>query len=189
MNDEINLTFDWQTLNAVLEGMQVDTRSDELVEPVRAVLGEKESFLVLEQRGLCRLSDETRRMEEKRLANVSRKRKPYTRKPGTVHPKTKLKTARLRAERRWARSPRACLINGYGSWSLDQLLWDSLCMPLWKIHDPQRLKVKTTARGTRADPHTVWNIYILDRKTGAVLYDGNSAHLYYLSDSSSILEQ
>jgi hypothetical protein len=186
VTDLENLTIDWQGLEGVYEHIRVDIPSHATSAPWQAVQEYNVSFLVLEQRGLCRLSDETRRMEEERLANVSRKRKPYTRKPGTVHPKTKLKTKRLRAERRWARSPRACLINGYGSWSLDQALWEQLCAPLWKQHDPARLEVTTTAKGTRSDPNTVWNIRILDRKTKAVLYDGNSSYIYHLSSSVPI---
>lgn len=184
MNELEKLTIDWGALEGVYDSIRLDTAIHEATAPWQAVQEENVSFLVLEQRGLCRLSDETRRMEEERLANVSRKRKPYTRKPGTVHPKTKLKTKRLRAERRWARSPRSCLINGYGSWVLDPSLWDRLCAPLWKQHDPKRLQVKPTAKGTRLEPHTVWNIRILDRKTKAVLYDGNSSYIYHLSSSA-----
>lgn len=179
MNELEKLTIDWTALEGVYEGIRVDIPVDALGSATRLVQEEGESLLVLEQRGLCRLSDETRKRELLRLAKKAKGRKPYTRKPGTVHPKTKLKTKRLRAERRWKRDPVACLQNSYGYWSLDQTLWDRYIKPIWT----GREEVKRTAKGTKADPHTIWNILILDRKTKAVLYDGNSMLLYSLSCS------
>src|SRR5688572_26829777 len=100
MNDFENLTIDWDGIEEVLKGIRVNT---DVHIPARPVQVEGESILVLEQRGLCRLSDETRRMEEERLTKLRRKktRKKYTLKPRTTHHKTKARTARLRKEKRW----------------------------------------------------------------------------------------
>lgn len=185
MNDIENLTIDWGALSEVIKGIQLDTPVLEMRKPSQPEQGTNESFLVLEQRGLVRLSDETRRMEEERLARLNRKRKPYTRKKGTVHPKKKLKTKRLRAERRWSRDPVGCLQNSYGYWTLDRELWNQLIAPLWKSHPPAQLEVVRTGKGTEADPHCLWNIQVVHKKTKAVLYDGNAALLYRLSCSDA----
>jgi hypothetical protein len=180
MNDLEKLTIDIEDMNRVLDGIRLDMPVFEIEKPSRPEQEASESFLVLEQRGLVRLSEETRQRELLRLAG-RKKRKKYTRKPGTVHPKKKLRTKRLRAERRWNTDPVSCLTNSYGYWDLDRELWDRHVKPLWT--DSQNLEVKRTARGTRSDPHTIWNIRIVNRKTGTVVYDGNSQLLYSLSCS------
>lgn len=177
----MNLTNDWEGINSILEAIQVDIPQNAIEKPSRPVQIEDESFLVLEQRGLVRLSEETRQRELLRLAKKEKKRKPYTRRAGTVHPKTKLKTKRLRAERRWQRDPVSCLQNSYGYWTLDREEWNKYITPFWK--DTQNLEVKRTGRGTKADPHTLWNIRIVHKKTGSVLWDGNNELLYRLSCS------
>lgn len=183
MNNENELTIDWQDIEGILKDIQVDI---ELCEPIRPAQVENLSFLVLEQMGLCRLSEETRAMEEERLAKLARKkkslrqRKKYTRKRGTVHPKTKAMNLKNRRARRWARDPVSCLTNGYGYWTLDRKLWEEHVAPLWKIYNPAELSVKKTAKGTRLEPHTLFNIKIMHRKLGTI-FDGSSLELYLLS--------
>lgn len=185
MNDENNLTIDWEELEGILEGIQVDTTSVELYGPLRASEIEGLSFLVLEQMGLCRLSEETRQREEERLAKLLRKRralrerKPYTRKRGHVHPKKKAATLKRRRERRWRRDPYSCLINGWGYWKLDKAMFEEHVMPLWRQHPPAELSVKKTAKGTAKDPHTIFNIQIMHREHA--VFDGSSLELYLLS--------
>jgi hypothetical protein len=175
----MNLTIEEQGINDIIAGIRLDTLLNETEKPPLPVLGEDESFLVLEQRGLVRLSEETRQRELLRLAK--RKRKKYTLKPGTRHHKTKARTERLRKERRWQRDPVSCLTNSWGYWTLDRELWDQLIKPLWT--DSQTLKVVRTAKGTKSDPHTIWNIKVV--RGDSVLYDGNSMLLYRLSCSDA----
>jgi hypothetical protein len=163
----MNLTIEEQGINDIIAGIRLDTLLNETEKPPLPVLGEDESFLVLEQRGLVRLSEETRQRELLRLAK--RKRKKYTLKPGTRHHKTKARTERLRKTNSW------------GYWTLDRELWDQLIKPLWT--DSQTLKVVRTAKGTKSDPHTIWNIKVV--RGDSVLYDGNSMLLYRLSCSDA----
>ena len=187
MTTENNLTIDWEGIEGILKGIQVDIA---LYEPVRPVHTEGESLLVLEQRGLCRLSDETRGMEEERLARTERKkrslrqRKPYTRKRGTVHPKKKEATKRRAYAKRWATDPYGCLLNSYGSWSLDREKWDKHIAPLWKVYLPSELKVKRMqGYGTKEKPYTVYSVQVEHAPTRSVLYDGNSLEILELSSS------
>lgn len=158
----------------------------ELYDSVRPVQEAGESFLVLEERGLCRLSEETRAREIERLDKLNRKkralrnRKPYTRKRGTVHPKRKAATRRRRLEKRWAENPVSCLIQRPGSWTLDRELWKEHVAPLWELYAPSDLSVRAVGKGTRAEPYTVFSLRIMHRKLGLV-FDGSSLELYLLS--------
>ena len=135
----------------------------------------------------AKLSDETRRMEEARLAKMERKRrglrcrKPYTRKPGTVHPKKKEATRRRQLRVDWANKPFSCVIMGYGAHAVDRQLWDKYIQPLWSKYDPQDLKVKKHRdAGTKLKPYTVYTMDVVHSKLG-VVYSGNSQLLFDLS--------
>jgi hypothetical protein len=190
MNSEDILTIG---LGDILKGIQVEWTDSHQNKPWLPADIKKESFLVLEQRGLVRLSDETRRMEEERLAALYRKkralrsRKPYTRKRGRVHPKKKAATRRRRLEKNWRDNPFGCMINGYGAHSLDRALWDRHIAPLWQQYRPEDLKVRKAKRdvygkefGTKSNPYTIYSLMVVHRTKG-VVFDGASLELYELS--------
>lgn len=194
MNNELNLTIDSEEsiayLNKLLEGMRVDIPSDITESPTRPSERSDESFLVLEQRGLVRLSEATRKLELERLAKLDRKRKSlrqrkaYTRKPGTVHPKKKEATRKRKLKKKWEEDPIGCLIRRAGSWKLDRELWKEHIAPLWENYYPADLTVRARGRGTAAEPYTVFSLLIEHRKHGTV-FDGNSLELYLLSSVGS----
>lgn len=190
MNSEDILTIG---LGDILKGIQVEWTDSHQNKPWLPTDVTKESFLVLEQRGLVRLSDETRRMEEERLAALYRKkralrsRKPYTRKRGRVHPKKKAATRRRRLEKNWRDNPFGCLINGYGSHSLDRELFDQHIQPLWTKYDSGDLTIKKAKRdlkgrfyGTKENPYTIYSLTVVHKELGTV-FDGASLELYKLS--------
>lgn len=176
---------------AFLASIRVDIESMPLERAVQP-LEEQESILVLEQRGRCRLSPETRQREEERLAALHRKkrglrcRKKYTRKRGHVHPKKKERTARIVHAKRWAEQPFGCIIHGYGSHNLDRKQWDLYVAPFWAKYLPSDLSIKKARRnasgklGTKGNPFTVYSL-VLSHSTLGVLFDGASQELYDLS--------
>lgn len=147
------------------------------------------SALVLEQQGRVVLSDETRRMEELRLAKLAQKknslrhRKQYTRKPGRVHPKKKQATAARKRRKQWAEQPLTCVLyrNRYKCKRIEQESWSRLINPLWVKYDPSKLDVVfPSSAGTRADPWTVYNMKVVHKELG-VVYDGEAQLLWELS--------
>jgi hypothetical protein len=136
----------------------------------------------------ARLSPETFQREANRLAKLEkkraslRKRKPYTRKRGTVHPNRKKATRRRLLERQWAEKPYSCLVRSGGSWQLDRKQWDLHVAPLWGTWLPKDLSVKRQkGYGTRANPYTIYSIKVV-HATHGVLFDGNSQLLFDLSN-------
>lgn len=145
-------------------------------------------IFVWEQRGWCKLSDDTRRRELDRIEKFTRKRKAlrqrkkYTRKRGTVHPKKKLATERRRRERLWATKPLACVIhmNRYKCKDIDATLWDKYVTPLWVSYDPKELTVEfPSTAGTRREPWTIYNMVV--KHNGKVIYNGEDQLIYDLS--------
>lgn len=190
MNNENNLTIDLDTL---ILGMQVELPHIELSSPLLPAEVEKESFLVLEQRGLVRLSDATRAMEEQRLATLHRKkralrnRKKYTRKVGTVHPKKKAATRRRRLAKNWRDNPFGVAIHGYGAHAIDRSLWDLHIQPLFTMYSAEELTLRKRKRdvhgkdyGTKSNPFTVYSL-MLEHKTAGTVFDGSALELYMLS--------
>lgn len=116
-----------------------------------------------------------------RQARLKKKRKKYTRKKGTVHPKKKQATRRRRLESRWADDPFWCVVYGWGAHSFDRKLWDKHIAPLWKIYNPRDLSVKKyRGYGTKAKPYTVYTINVVHSTLG-VVYNGQDQELYDLS--------
>lgn len=145
-------------------------------------------LLILEQSGKCRLSAETRRMEEEWMFSMLRKkaglrtRKRYTRKRGTVHPKKKEATARRTRMIKWSRTPLTCVLNRdrRKCKSIDQDLWTRHVLPLWERYDPQDLSIDfPKGAGTRVNPWTVWNMTVYC--DGKVVFRGEDQYLYELS--------
>lgn len=150
---------------------------------------EGKSLLILEAEGRVKLSEETRKLEVERLAraarkrNSLRKRKPYTRKRGTVHPKKKQATERRRRAKIWVTNPLLCILNRnrYKCKRIDQDSWHRIVDPLWTRFDPKDLTVVFPKRaGTRADPWTVYNMNIMHKELG-VVYNGQDQLLFDLS--------
>lgn len=145
--------------------------------------------MILEMQGKCKLSKETRLMEEEWMFAMLRKkaglrnRKRYTRKRGTVHPKKKEATRRRTRILNWSRTPLTCVLyrDRRKCKRIDQALWHKYITPLWDEYDPQGLSIDFPKRaGTRADPWTVWNMTV--RYNGQVVFSGEQQYLYELSD-------
>lgn len=194
MNDENNLTIDLDYINSILEGIRVDMPSHETESPLRPSDIESESFLVLEQRGLVRLSDETRQREVERLEKLHRKklalrkRKPYTRKAGCVHPKKKAATRKRKLTAAWAAEPYWCVVRSWGWYDVDRKQWDQHMQPYWQTYLPAELEVVRPKRdmnkkllGTKDNPYRLYNLQLIHTPTGAVLFDGESLRLWELS--------
>lgn len=170
-----------------LDTVRVSTADMPLDRPVRASKATTNPLLVPSLLVDARLSPETFQREANRLAKLEkkraslRKRKPYTRKRGTVHPNRKKATRRRLLERQWAEKPYSCLVRSGGSWQLDRKQWDELVAPLWERWLPKDLTVKRyRGYGSMAKPYTVYTIDVLHREHGK-LYDGNSQMLYAMS--------
>lgn len=187
---EILTDEELQELNTLLVSLGIRTDIVDIGALNRAVMpvGNK-SLLVLEMEGRVKLSSDTRKLEIERLAkaarkrNALRKRKPYTRKRGTVHPKKKAATERRRREKLWATNPLVCILNRnrYKCKRIDQDSWHRIVDPFWTRFDPKDLTVVFNRKaGTRADPWTIYNMTISHRELG-VVYNGQDQLLYDLS--------
>lgn len=175
----------------ISKGIRTDQVDVGPLNRVNQPIGDK-TLLVLELEGRVKLSRETKKLERERMYRAARKRralrfrKPYTRKPGTVHPKRKEATERRRRARQWASDPFVCILNRnrMKCKRLDQDSWKRLIDPLWTRYDPKDLSIVFPRRsGTRADPWTLYNMTVLHTELG-VVYDGRSQELFDLSDSS-----
>lgn len=194
---EILTDEELQELNTLLVSKGIRTDEIELGGLNRAVMPvDGKSLLVLEMEGRVRLSSATRKIEVERLAkaarkrNALRKRKPYTRKRGTVHPKKKEATERRRRAKQWKTNPLVCVLNRnrYKCKRIDQDSWNRLVIPLWTRFDPKDLTVVFPHRaGTRADPWTVYNMNVVHKELG-VVYNGQDQLLYDLSNGVKLNE-
>lgn len=147
----------------------------------------EEHLLVQEAMGKCRLSPATRAALERAVKEKKGKksRKKYTRRRGTVHPKTKEATAKRKYKREWFHNPFSCILAGYGSKKLDREQWDRLIAPLWKQYNPADLTVRRhRGCGTRERPLTVYTLDVVHVQLGPV-YRGNDQLLYDLSLDAS----
>ena len=151
----------------------------------RVVPGE---LLVMEQRGLCRLSEETRQAELARMS-AEEKRKYISwvrgqgkRRRGQRHHKSKQATRGRQLEKNWATNPFGCILHRspYACKRLDRGLWDSYIAPLWEKYDPKNLTVDfPRTAGTKVNPWTVYNMTV--KYKGKVVYEGEDQLLYDLS--------
>lgn len=171
---------------AWLDTVRVSLPDMALDRPRRGVEATTNPLLVPSLLVDARLSPETFRLETERLSRLAkkkaslRKRKPYTRKRGTVHPNRKKATRRRLLERQWAERPYSCLIRSGGSWRLDRHKWERHIAPIWARYLPADLTVKRyRGYGTREKPYTIYSIDIVHKELGR-LYDGNAQELYDL---------
>lgn len=131
-------------------------------------------LLVAEQRGLCRLSEGTRKRELARIAKREEWRRNRGRKVrrarGQFHHRRKERTQRLRREKRWKSNPFGCILNmdTFVCKRLDRGVWDERVAPLWEKYNPKNLTVKFPAKaGTKANPWTLYNMDVwLDEGKG-----------------------
>ncbi len=190
MSDNFLTNQDLASIGTMLDQKQVRP-DDPAIIPIRTPQDDVSglSVLVLEQMGRVKLSDETRRLEELRLAKLARKRralryrKRYTRRRGTVHPKRKAATIARNRRKLWANNPLVCVLNmnDYKCKRIDQDSWYRIVNPIWTRYDPKDLSVVFPSKaGTRADPWTVYNMKILHKDLG-VVYNGEDQLLYDLS--------
>lgn len=129
-----------------------------------------ESFLVAELEGRVKLSADTRRREEKRLAKKLKPRKKYTYRNGArKHWKTKQATKRRRWEKAWREAPLDRLIYGY-PYPVDIRPdeWQRRVAPVYDGHAVGTLRVKNGGRGKL----TIYNLQLVHRKTGEIVYNG-----------------
>lgn len=145
-------------------------------------------LLVMEQRGLCKLSEETRQAELARMS-AEEKRKYISwirgqgkRRRGQRHHKSKQATRRRQLEKNWATNPFGCILHRspYACKRLDRGLWDSYIAPLWEKYDPENLTVDfPRTAGTKVNPWTVYNMTV--KNCGVVVYNGEDQLIYDLS--------
>lgn len=123
-----------------------------------------ENFLVAEMEGRCKLSKETRLLEEKRIAARDRKRKPYKKKAkGRFHHSHRRKMKRIRQAKAWETTPLAKLKAVFRQGVvMSQEQWDRLIAPAWQ----HGVRVKKTRSGTIG----VYSVRLL--RDGVVVYDG-----------------
>lgn len=116
-----------------------------------------------------------------------RNRKPYTRKPGHVHPKKKVATAKRRYAAKWSTNPFGCFIHGFGAYAVDRKEWDRLIMPFWLLYEAADMSIARYGKpwGSRVKPHSVYSFDLVHKNLGTI-YCGASQELYDLSKPSSL---
>lgn len=171
------LTNDELVQLGILSGIDLDTLSNAIEQPVRA----PEDVFVA-----AKLSKQTLLREQRRWA-PRKKRKKYTFRRGTVHHKKKAATRRRRLAKHWATNPFGCMIHGYGSHAIDKTLFDKHILPFWSEYDPAELTIKKSKRdalgewyGTKRNPFTIYSLVLSHVKHGT-LFDGKDLELYMLS--------
>ena len=193
MNDSFLTIEEMLALNTLLVSRGIVVEDMALGRSVRSHEGQEDealpSLLVLEQQGRVRLSEETRRREEERLAKLARKKRSLRHrnnakvKRGRRHHRAKAATVRRNRAKLWASNPLLCLLyrNRYTCKAIDKKLWDEYIMPIWRMYEPSKLNINTKrGTGTRADPWTIYNIDVVHKELG-ILYKGEDQLLYDLS--------
>ena len=166
-------------------GLHVKSYKPRLDAQGRVVPGE---LFVMEQRGLCKLSEETRQAELARMS-AEEKRKYISwvrgqgkRRRGQRHHKSKQATRRRQLEKNWATNPFGCILHRspYACKRLDRGMWDLYIAPLWEKYDPKNLTVDfPRTAGTKVNPWTVYNMTV--KNCGVVVYNGEDQLIYDLS--------
>jgi len=133
-------------LNGIIEGLQEGTRSavreiqvgDRYTPTAEGyellIEAYKTNFLVEELRGKCKLSEETRRMEEKRQARKLKKRKKYTFHYGHVHHNKQKAKERRRKDSYWVEGALERLkVFMKCPVTITQEEWDKYIQPIWRV--------------------------------------------------------
>lgn len=191
-NDSFLTNEEWEQLDTLINQVKVS----DVKAPVssykprldawgRVVPGE---LLVMEQRGLCKLSDETRlaelaRMsEEEKRKYISWVRGQGKRRRGQRHHKSKEATKRRRLQKNWATNPFGCILHRspYACKNIDRGLWDKYVSPLWSEYEPKNLTVEfPRTAGTKANPWTIYNMTV--KYKDKVVFKGEDQLLFDLS--------
>lgn len=151
----------------------------------RVVPGE---LLIMEQRGLCKLSEETRQAElarmsaEEKRRYISWVRGQGKRRRGQRHHKSKEATRRRQLQKNWATNPFGCILHRspYACKKIDRGLWDKHIAPLWQQYEPKNLTVSfPRTAGTRDNPWTIYNMTV--KYKDKVVFRGEDQLLFDLS--------
>jgi hypothetical protein len=122
-----------------------------------------ESFLVAEMEGRVRLSAQTRRMEEKRLAKKLKKRKPYSLRKGS-HWKSKAATKKRERAKAWAKDPLTRVRHTFRQGvDITREEWQRLIEPVWQSHPTGSLRLRPVGPGKL----TVYNLTLVSEGGGA----------------------
>ena len=191
-NDDFLTIQEWLELDTILNQKQVHVTGASVrrYEPRldsqgRVLPGE---LFVMEQNGLCRLSDATREAELARMSEEEKRkyiswvRSQGKRRRGARHHKRKEATKRRRLERNWSANPFGCILHRspYACKRIDRELWDEYIAPLWSKYDPKNLTVEfPRLAGTKVNPWTVYNMTV--KNCGVVVYNGEDQLLFDLS--------
>lgn len=141
----------------------------------------------------AKLSTLTRRLEERRLAKLAKKKHSlrcrasvkawsYARRRNHW---AKLQATKRRARARmWEKHPVNCIEHSWGVWKIDKQLWERHMKPLWGMYKPGDLTwekaKKIETKGTKDKPHTIYSLVIKHRKLG-IVFNGRDQELYDLS--------
>ena len=196
MNDSFLTIEEMLALDTLLVSRGIVVEDMALGRSVRSHEGQEDevlpSLLVLEQQGRVRLSEETRRREEERLAKLARKKRSLRHrnnakvKRGRRHHRAKAATVRRNRAKLWASNPLLCLLyrSRYTCKAIDKKLWDEYIMPIWRMYEPAKLSINTKrGTGTKAQPWTIYNIDVVHKELG-ILYKGEDQLLYDMSCGS-----
>lgn len=194
MNDFLTLE-EWLELGTVINQNQVplletpvERYKPRLDAEGRVMPGE---LFVLEQKGLCRLSDDTRHRELERIAEyekdkrIRKVRGQGKRRRGARHHNSKKATRRRQLALNWKKNPFGCILHRspYACKRIDRGMWDRLIAPLWEKYLPENLTIDfPRTAGTRANPWTMYNMVV--RYNGQVVYRGEDQLLFDLSEGS-----
>lgn len=166
--------------------------SEEIERPIvrsTSILGDDDVGTVLG--GLSKLSETTRRNQEKRLSHyerreAARKARAKKVKKGSRHPRRKEATVKRRKNERWKNTPLKSLSYGHGHWAVSQEEWDLHIGKWWKVYSPLKLRIKRKwGMGTKAQPYTIYHLKLV-HDTKGVLFDGADLELYELSTPTEL---
>lgn len=178
---------DWAWLNS----LQIGEQELAAERPIDRKVGNLTALSVPSLLVDARLSPETTRREERRLAAIEKNRlkklanRKMKRAKGRVHWKKKEATRKREALRRWMVQPRKCLVYGHGVWNIPEEEWDRCIAPLWSKYNPKHLTVKRKwGKGTKAEPYTVYDLTVLYKDE--VVYSGLSQWVFDNSKPNSL---
>lgn len=191
-NDDFLTIEEWLQLGTLLNQNQVPlveapvkSYKPRLDAQGRVMPGE---LFVMEQRGLCKLSEQTRQAELARMSEEEKRkyiswvRGQGKRRRGQRHHKSKEATRRRQLQKNWATNPFGCILHRspYACKKIDRGLWDKYVVPLWQQYEPKNLTVSfPRTAGTRANPWTIYNMTV--KYKDRVVFRGEDQLLFDLS--------
>jgi len=195
-NDEFLTIEEWLELGTLINQKQVplpeapvERYKPRLDAQGRVMPGE---LFVMEQSGLCRLSDDTRRKELERIAeyekdkHIRKVRGQGKRRRGKRHHNAKKAALKRRLANNWAKNPFGCILHRspYACKKIDRGMWDRLIAPLWEQYPPENLTIEfPRTAGTKANPWTIYNMVV--RHKEVTVYNGENQLLFDLSSTTA----